>query len=236
MGLRLLRSRTGGCYSQLSRNYCKAKMDAVESAKRLAAYQAVDNHVKDNFRVGIGSGSTVVYAVQRLAERVQKEGLKVTCVPTSFQARELIVKNKLVLSDLEITPELDVAIDGADEADALLTLIKGGGGCLLQEKIVAAAAKEFVVIADYRKDSNSLGEQWSKGVPIEVIPMAYRPIQLKIESELGGQAILRQAKAKAGPLVTDNGNFILDWVFKSPTKDWNNINQQIVMIPGVVET
>jgi len=238
--LRVLQSqsllgRIEGC-KHLFRSYCKVKMDPVESAKQSAAYQAVDNHVKDNFRVGIGSGSTVVYAVQRLAERVQKEGLKVTCVPTSFQARELIVKNKLVLSDLEITPELDVAIDGADEADALLTLIKGGGGCLLQEKIVAAAAKEFVVIADYRKDSNSLGEQWSKGVPIEVVPMAYRPVQIKIESQLGGQAILRQAKAKAGPLVTDNGNFILDWVFKSPTKDWKVINQEIVMIPGVVET
>ncbi len=78
------------------------------------------------------------------------------------------------MSDLEITPELDVAIDGADEVDEKLTLIKGGGGCLLQEKIVINAAKEFVVVADYRKDSKELGEQWKKGVPIEVLPLAYR--------------------------------------------------------------
>lgn len=210
-------------------------MDKVESAKRAAAHRAVDDHVKDAFRVGIGSGSTVVYAVERLAERVREEGLKVVCVPTSFQSRQLIVSNRLDMTDLETTPELDVTIDGADEADKDLTLIKGGGGCQLQEKIVAAAAKSFVVIADYRKDSTVLGEKWVKGVPIEVVPMAYNPVKLKIESELGGQAILRQAKAKAGPVVTDNGNFILDWVFDKP-HDWNGVNQQIMMIPGVVET
>ncbi|XP_064120660.1 ribose-5-phosphate isomerase-like [Macrobrachium nipponense] len=151
----------------------------------------------DGDKVGIGSGSTVVYAVERLAQRVGEEGLQVTCVPTSFQARQLIIQNNLKLSDLEITPELDVAIDGADEADANLTLIKGGGGCQLQEKIVASAAKLFVVIADYRKDSTSLGEQWKKGVPIEVVPMAYRPVQMKLESLLGGKAVLREAKSKA---------------------------------------
>lgn len=210
-------------------------MDNVESAKRAAAHTAVDDHVKDAYRVGVGSGSTVVYAVERLAQRVHEEGLKVVCVPTSFQARQLIVNNNLELSDLEITPELDVAIDGADEADEKLTLIKGGGGCQLQEKIVAAAAKIFVVIADYRKDSTALGEQWKKGIPIEVIPMAYCPVKLKIEKELGGQAVLRQAKAKAGPVVTDNGNFILDWVFDK-IHDWEKVNQQIMMIPGVVET
>ena len=93
-------------------------------------------------------------------------------MPSSFQARQLIVQHGLVLSDLEITPELDIAIDGADEVDSNLTLIKGGGGCLLQEKIVINAAKEFVVVADYRKDSTDLGQQWAKGVPIEVLPLA----------------------------------------------------------------
>ncbi|XP_066976508.1 ribose-5-phosphate isomerase [Macrobrachium rosenbergii] len=210
-------------------------MSAVESAKKAAAFKAVDNHIKDGDKVGIGSGSTVVYAVERLAQRVSEEGLQVTCVPTSFQARQLIVQNNLKLSDLEITPELDVAIDGADEADENLTLIKGGGGCQLQEKIVASAAKLFVVIADYRKDSTSLGEQWKKGVPIEVVPMAYRPVQMKLESLLGGEAVLREAKAKAGPVVTDNGNFILDWIFDGKF-DWKDVDRQIMMIPGVVET
>ena len=110
-------------------------------------------------------------------------------MPSSFQARQLIIQNGLVLSDLEITPELDVAIDGADEVDEKLTLIKGGGGCLLQEKIVINAAKEFVVVADYRKDSKELGEQWKKGVPIEVLPLAYRFVNSTTHRKLSFQKL-----------------------------------------------
>ena len=100
------------------------RMSAVETAKRLAARAAVDAFVKSGHRVGIGSGSTVVYAVERIAERVKEDNFQLTCVPSSFQARQLIVEHGLVLSDLEITPKLDVAIDGADEVDSDLTLIK----------------------------------------------------------------------------------------------------------------
>lgn len=94
--------------------------------------QAVDEWVKPNTTIGIGSGSTVIYAVDRLKERVANENIKVFCIPTSFQARQLIINNGLVLCDLETHPTLDCVIDGADEVDANLTLIKGGGGCLLQ--------------------------------------------------------------------------------------------------------
>ncbi|EFN84428.1 Ribose-5-phosphate isomerase, partial [Harpegnathos saltator] len=186
--------------------------------------------------IGIGSGSTVIYAVHRLVERVKTEGLNVVCIPTSFQARQLIVKNHLTLGDLEIYPELDCAIDGADEVDAEMNLIKGGGGCLLQEKIVASCAKQFVVIADYTKNSQKLGDQYKKGIPIEVIPMAYKPIQHRIEVTYGGSANIRMALAKAGPVVTDNGNFVLDWNFPQDITDWNKINKEISLIPGVVET
>ncbi|XP_078080173.1 ribose-5-phosphate isomerase [Mustelus asterias] len=206
-----------------------------EEAKRKAGYMAVDNHVQDNQALGIGSGSTIVYAVDRIAKRVQDENLKIVCVPTSFQARQLILQHQLTLSDLDRHPELDVAIDGADEVDSDLNLIKGGGGCLTQEKIVAACAKEFIVVADYRKDSKSLGEKWKKGVPIEVIPMAYVPVTKAIAAKFGGAAELRMAVNKAGPVVTDNGNFILDWKFDN-ISDWKNVNIDIKMIPGVVET
>jgi len=207
----------------------------VEAAKKAAAYRAVDNHIQDNTVVGIGSGSTIVYAVERLAQRVAEEKLKVSCVPTSFQARELILHHKLNISDLQQTPQLSCCIDGCDEADKELTLIKGGGGCLTQEKIVAAAAQYFVVIADYRKNSNQLGEQWKNGVPIEVIPMSYVTVKNKIEKLFGGDAVLRLAKAKAGPVVTDNSNFILDWKFDK-VEDWDKIHTTIKLIPGVVET
>ncbi|GCC19949.1 ribose-5-phosphate isomerase [Chiloscyllium punctatum] len=206
-----------------------------EEAKKKAGYMAVDNHVQNNQALGIGSGSTIVYAVDRIAKRVQDENLKIVCVPTSFQARQLILQHQLTLSDLDRHPELDVAIDGADEVDCDLNLIKGGGGCLTQEKIVAGCAKRFIVVADYRKDSKSLGEKWKKGVPIEVIPMAYVPVTKAIAAKFGGEAELRMAISKAGPVVTDNGNFILDWKFNN-VSDWRKLNVGIKMIPGVVET
>ncbi|XP_069392220.1 ribose-5-phosphate isomerase [Paralichthys olivaceus] len=219
-----------------NRNYYRNfSTNMAEEAKRLAAHAAVNNHVQNNQVVGVGSGSTIVYAVDRLAERVRQEKLNIVCVPTSFQARQLILQHGLTLSDLDRHPELDVAIDGADEVDADLTLIKGGGGCLTQEKIVAGCAKHFVVIADYRKDSEALGQQWKKGVPVEVIPMAYVPVSRTIARCFGGEAKLRMAVSKAGPVVTDNSNFILDWKFER-AQNWKEVNTAIKMIPGVVET
>lgn len=105
---------------------------SLEAAKKLAAYKAVDQYVTDNMVLGIGSGSTIVFAVERLRQRVRDEKLDIVCIPTSFQARQLIIQNGLRLGQLDITPVLDCAIDGADEVDEKMTLIKGGGGCLLQ--------------------------------------------------------------------------------------------------------
>jgi len=209
-------------------------LDTVAQAKLRAAYAAVDNHVKDGQVVGIGSGSTVVFAVQRLAQRVRDENLRVICIPTSFQARQLILENKLVLGDLNANPVLDVAIDGADEVSAQLDCIKGGGGCLLQEKIVASNAEQLIIIADYSKIADYLGSVWKKGVPLEVIADCYVPIMRKLE-KMGGKPVLRMAKAKAGPCVTDNGNFIVDCdfgVMQEPAK----LEQRLLSIPGLVET
>jgi len=208
---------------------------SVEEAKQKAAYAAVDNHVSKNQVVGVGSGSTIVYAVDRLKQRNAEEDLNLRCVPTSFQARQLILDAGLNLSDLERELEVDVTIDGCDESDDKLTLIKGGGGCLTQEKIVATYSKEFVVIADYRKNSSNLGEQW-KYVPIEVVPFAWKQVKARIEMELGGEAKLRMAKAKAGPVVTDNSNFLLDWHWGEENRDWETVNTSLVLIPGVLET
>ncbi|RDD42722.1 Ribose-5-phosphate isomerase [Trichoplax sp. H2] len=224
----------------------------IEAAKRAAAIAAVDAHVKrqwlhwitqyqilvmsskNNQVVGIGSGSTIVYAVRRLAERMTDENLQIVCIPTSFQARQLIIENKLTLSDLERHPQLDVAIDGADEVDDYLNCIKGGGGCHTLEKIIASSAKKFIVIADYRKDSKTLGEKWTKGIPVEVLPFAYATVKAKIH-KFGGTPVLRMAINKAGPVVTDSGNFILDVTFNS-AMDWSKTNQDLTMIPGVVDT
>ncbi|KAF4791314.1 Ribose-5-phosphate isomerase [Turdus rufiventris] len=229
------RLRTGRAAAR--RGFSRGRLGGTmaEEAKKRAAFAAVDKHVQNNQVLGIGSGSTIVHAVQRLAERVKEENLTIVCIPTSFQARQLILQNGLTLSDLDRNPELDVAIDGADEVDSDLNLIKGGGGCLTQEKIVAGFAKCFIVIADYRKKSDRLGEQWKKGVPIEVIPMAYVPVSRALTKKFGGVVELRMAVNKAGPVVTDNGNFILDWKFDK-IHEWHEVNTAIKMIPGVVET
>ncbi len=206
----------------------------IELGKRTAAEKAVEENVKKDMILGIGSGSTVVYAVQKIAEKNKGDHLNLKCIPTSFQSYQLLVENGLNLVSLDQYPEIDLDIDGADEIDKELNLIKGGGGCLVQEKIIASNSKKLVIIADYRKNSKYLGENWKKGVPIEVIPMAYVPIMKKLES-LGGQPVLRMAQAKAGPLVTDNGNFIIDVNF-GIVKHPSELNEKILKIPGVVDT
>jgi len=135
------------------------KENLIEQAKKKAAYAAIDDFVADHMILGIGSGSTVVYAVERLVQRVKAEKLDIICIPTSFQSQQLIVEGGLILGDLSRYPEIDVVIDGADEVDLHLNLIKGGGGCQTQEKIIASNSKQLVIIADYRKESKKLVRQ-----------------------------------------------------------------------------
>ena len=208
--------------------------DLIEIGKKNAAFKAVEENVKKGMILGIGSGSTVVYAVKKIGEINKTEDLNLKCIPTSFQSQQLIVENGLTLVTLDQYPEIDLDIDGADEIDKQLNLIKGGGGCLVQEKIVAYSSKKLIIIVDYRKKSEKLGENWNRGVPIEVIPFGYVPILKKLE-KLGGKPVLRMAKAKAGPIVSDNGNFIIDVDFgliESPS----DMNDKLLKIPGVVDT
>ncbi|MHA2392228.1 MAG: ribose 5-phosphate isomerase A [Promethearchaeota archaeon] len=208
--------------------------NSIEQGKKNAAVRAVEENLRENMVLGIGSGSTIVYAVERIAEMNRAENLSLKCIPTSFQSYQLIIENGLTLASLDQYPELDLDIDGADEIDRDLNLIKGGGGCLVQEKIIAANAKKFVIIADFRKNSEFLGTNWKKGVPIEVIPIAYVPIIKKLE-KMGGKPVLRMAKSKSGPLVTDNGNFIIDADFGLIRKP-KELNEKIFSIVGVVDT
>lgn len=185
--------------------------------------------------IGVGSGSTVVYAVDRIVERVKSEGLKLQCVPSSFQAEQLIADGKLALLQLSNTAQIDVCIDGADEVDADLNLIKGGGGCHVQEKVVASCAKQLVIIADYRKQASRLGTAWTKGVPVEVVPCALASVTAKL-TRMGAKVTLRMgAPAKAGPAVSDNGNLLMDAVF-GPIADPAALHAQILQLPGVVDT
>jgi len=208
----------------------------VEEAKKYAAYVAVDDYItQPKMVVGIGSGSTIVYALERIRYKVEKEGLELVCIPSSFQSKELIVKEGLRAGDLMCYPEIDITIDGADEVNEHLDLIKGGGGCHLQEKIVAYNAKKFIVIADYRKRSTILGEKWKRGIPLEVIPLAFSPIIKLLEREFHAKATLRMDTNKAGPVITDNGNVILDAEF-GLIPEPRILNSRLLEIPGLLET
>lgn len=207
----------------------------AEVGKKAAAEKAIDDNVFNGALIGIGSGTTIVYAVQRIAKKVKEENISVKCVPTSFQAKQAIIENGLPLVTLEEYPTLDISIDGADEVDKDLVAIKGGGGCLLEEKIVDCAAKTFLCVCDSRKDVKTLGTNWKNGVPIEVIPLAFKNVMQKIESSFGGKVVLRMATRKMGPVVTDHGNFIVDWKFEN-THNWREVDTLLHLIPGIVET
>ncbi|KAA0149297.1 hypothetical protein FNF31_07257 [Cafeteria roenbergensis] len=217
-----------------------AAMDPVEAAKRAAAEKAVDEFVRDGMVVGIGSGSTIVYAVHRLAARAKlPEGdpLRISTavfVPTSFQSRQLLAEAGLTVAELATREVLDVAIDGADEVDKSLNCIKGGGGCQLEEKLVASAARKFVVVADHRKQSERLGTCWTKGVPLEIAPSGYR-LAMRLLAAKGATATLRMAKSKAGPVVTDGGHFVVDAHFGG-IEDVPAMERWLKAVPGVLET
>lgn len=206
----------------------------IEIGKKNAAIKAVEENIRKDMIVGIGSGSTVVYAVERLSEINKEKSMNLKCIPSSYQAYQLILQNGLELVSLEQFPEIDVDIDGADEIDEDLNLIKGGGGCLVQEKIIASNSKDLIIIADFRKNSERLGMKWKKGIPVEVIPMSYFPIMNKLE-KMKGKPSLRMAKAKSGPLITDNGNFIIDVDF-GEINNPGELNMKLLKIPGVVDT
>jgi len=210
----------------------KLERESVEKAKKKAALEAV-KHVEDGFVIGLGSGSTVAYAAEEIGKRITTEKLHVKVVPTSYQAFTLAVKNGIPVTTLEEHPILDLAIDGADQIDENLNLIKGMGGALTREKIVAAASKTLIIVADERKKAKILGENGQQ-VPVEVLPFATSFVMHKI-GELGGKPKMREGAGKVGPVVTDNGNFIIDVDFGLIDKP-AELEKKLKMIPGIVET
>jgi ribose 5-phosphate isomerase A len=210
----------------------KAKQDLVEEEKRNAALEAV-KHVKDGFIVGLGSGSTATYAIKELGNKMKREKLCVLGVPTSYQALLLAVRHKIPLTTLEEHPKLNLTIDGADQIDDELNLIKGMGGALAREKIVASASKKLIIVADESKKVRVLGEN-NHPVPIEVLPFAAPLVTHKI-GEIGGKPVLREGTNKVGPVVTDNGNVIIDAHFGLLHKP-AELENRLRTLPGVVET
>jgi len=207
------------------------KLSWKEEAKRKAALEAV-KHIHEGFVIGLGSGSTIAYAFQEIGKRIKNERLHICGVPTSYQATMLATKYGIPTTTLDEHPKLDLAIDGADQIDKKLNLIKGKGGALLREKIVATAAKQFVVVADESKMTDILGK--NQHVPIEVLPFAFTTIMPKIR-KMKGHPSLREGTNKVGPVITDNGNFIVDVDFRQ-IKNPKELEYKLKSIPGVIET
>jgi ribose 5-phosphate isomerase A len=210
----------------------KPKKEWIEKAKKNAALEAV-KHVRDGFIVGLGSGSTAAYAIEEIGNMIKREKIRVLGVPTSYQAFMLAVKCGIPITTLEEHSTIDLTIDGADQIDQELNLIKGMGGALTREKIVAFASKNFIIVADESKKVKVLGEN-NHSVPIEVVPFAASLITRKIE-EMGGKPALREGVKKVGPVITDNGNMLIDANFgliHNPTE----LENKLKMVPGVVET
>ena len=200
----------------------------VRDQEKQAAARAAVALVESGSVVGLGSGSTAAFAVRFIAERV-RQGLKVVGIPTSIQTQHLAEELGIPLTTLDEHPVIDIDIDGADEVDPHLNLIKGGGGAFLREKVIASVSRRFVVIADSAKQVNRLGKF---PLPVEVIAFAQSLVRSQIEN-LGAVVRLREY-AYGNPYVTDEGHHILDCNFGEIT-DPPALAQKLSNIPGVVE-
>jgi ribose 5-phosphate isomerase A len=198
-----------------------------EDEKRLAAHASL-KLVEHGNVVGLGSGSTADYFIRQLGELV-RSGLKVVGIPASFRSRDIAAECGIPLTTLDAHPEIDITIDGADEINPDLALIKGGGGALLMEKIIASASKKFVVIADHSKQVATLGHA---PLPIEVIPQAQAVLAKKFTA-MGALVQVRQYTF-GNPFITEEGHQILDCLF-GEIIDPQKLGHELDSLPGVVE-
>lgn len=206
--------------------------DLQDRMKQAVATAAVEQ-IHDGMVLGLGSGSTAALMIQEVGARLQRGDLKhITGVTTSFQGEVLAAELGIPLLSLNAIERIDLAIDGADEVDPSFQLIKGGGACHVQEKLVARRADRFVIVVD----STKLVEKLNLGflLPVEVLPGAWRQVKQELEA-MGGSSELRMAVRKAGPVVTDQGNLVLDVTFAGGITDPISLEPEINNLPGVLE-
>ena len=198
-----------------------------------AVAEAAVNEVTSNMIVGLGSGSTAAIMIKTLANKIKTGELKeIRGVPTSFQSEVLALELGIPLIDLVSVDQIDLAIDGADEVNPAYQLIKGGGACHVREKLVASRANKLLIVVDQTKLVKNLNEEFP--LPVEVLPSAWKQVKDVIEN-MDAQCKLRMAEKKAGPVVTDEGNLILDVLFNGGIHNPKEIELQINNIPGVLE-
>jgi len=210
-------------------------MGEAEAIKKILGTQAVDRFVEDGMRLGLGTGSTAIWAARRVAARLADGSLRgiravVTSLQTELEARALGIP-VFTLNDAALQCTLDLTIDGADEIDPARNMIKGGGGALLMEKIIAYASRRLLIIVGASKLSAKLCDNFP--IPLEVAADAVATVARRVR-EMGGEAAVRMAVRKAGPVVTDLGNLLLDVTFRHAF-DPQRMEDELKLIPGVLE-
>lgn len=210
------------------------ELSPIDKAKFVAAKKACD-YVEDGMKVGLGTGSTAAWMVRCLGEMVREEGLQIKGVPTSTRTAALAAEVGIEVISLDEARWLDLTIDGADEFDGELNLIKGGGGALLQEKIVATASDQMVVIADVAKEVESLGRF---PLPVEIIPFGWQTSKALLEELLISMDVLGRTSSLRlngdAPFVTDEGNYILD-LHLNRIGNTRQLAMALNQVPGIVE-
>eukprot|EP00929_Paragymnodinium_shiwhaense_P055752 TRINITY_DN27916_c0_g1_i1.p1 TRINITY_DN27916_c0_g1~~TRINITY_DN27916_c0_g1_i1.p1 ORF type:complete len:243 (+),score=63.47 TRINITY_DN27916_c0_g1_i1:67-795(+) len=218
-------------------------MASQDELKKLAGYKAVDDYVQSDTVIGLGTGSTAYFAVERVGQKLKSGELKnIIAIPTSIRTKEQAASLDIPLSTLDEHSELDVAIDGADSVDPELNLVKGGGGAHFREKLVEMCAKKFIVIVDDSKLCDGLGKHFP--VPVEILQFCHQHTIRQIEAlpalqgckpklRLGSAANNKEDGTE--PAITDNGNYIVDLFFDGPIKDAAAAASQLKNTCGVVE-
>ena len=200
--------------------------------KQIVADAAI-KEVRSDMVIGLGSGSTAALMIKSLADEIRSGKLQnIRGVATSFQSEVLALQLDIPLIDLASVSQIDLAIDGADEVDPGFQLIKGGGACHVREKLVASMANKLLIVVDETKLVQNLNQSFP--LPVEVLPNAWKQVQ-ELISQMNGTSTLRMATKKAGPIVTDQGNLILDVLFDDGIKNPKEIEMNINNIPGVLE-
>ena len=200
--------------------------------KQIVADAAI-KEIKSDMILGLGSGSTAALMIKSLAAEIRNGNLRnIRGVATSFQSEVLALELGIPLIDLTSVTQIDLAIDGADEVDPRFQLIKGGGACHVREKLVAYKANQLLIVVDETKLVQNLNQSFP--LPVEVLPNAWKQVQ-EVISEMNGNSTLRMATKKAGPIVTDQGNLILDVSFNGGINNPKDIERNINNIPGVLE-
>jgi len=207
-------------------------LDSQTQMKQIVADAAI-KEVKSDMILGLGSGSTAALMIKSLADEIRTGKLRnIRGVATSFQSEVLALELGIPLIDLASVSQIDLAIDGADEVDPGFQLIKGGGACHVREKLVASKADRLLIVVDETKLVQNLNQSFP--LPVEVLPNAWKQVQEMI-ADMKGRSSLRMATKKAGPVVTDQGNLILDVLFNDGIKNPKDIEMTINNIPGVLE-